>query len=363
VAATDHTERTTGLSLDALGDLEPYWEAVRTLYAPFESGLRAPTGRVYEHEIPGGQLSNLRQQAGELGLGNRFPEIERLYARCNALLGNIVKVTPTSKVVGDLALYLASTGLDPEELAGDPARYDLPASVLGFLRGDLGVPPAGWPAFRDRALKGRETPEPEVELTLAERDTLDNGQGTERRALLNRVLFPGPAKEQEEAVFKYGDVSVLPTPLFLYGLQPGTEIEVELEPGVTLLLELEAVAEPDARGQRTVLCRVNGQTRPVEAEDRSVERHDVQVEKADPNNPGHVAAPLTGVVNLLVSQGDAVTAGQRIGTIEAMKMESAISAPKDGVVSRVALTGTQVEPGDLLLVLEDGPGGSGVPRS
>lgn len=353
VAATDHTDRATGLSLDALGDLEPYWEAVRSLYAPFEAGLRSPTGTLYNHEIPGGQLSNLRQQAFSLGLGERFEEVEALYARCDDLLGHLVKVTPTSKVVGDLALYTLSAGIDPEELEEDPASYDLPDSVIGFLRGELGEPPGGWPEpFRSKALEGRDERSEDGQLSEEDRAALD---GEDRRAALSRLMLPGPAREQKKAKEQYGDVSVVPTKVFLYGLETGKELAVDLERGIRLYIRLDAVTEADEKSFRTVLVTLNGQSRPIDAQDRSLKPEIPVREKADPNNDGHVAAPMTGVVTLAIEEGERISAGQQIGTIEAMKMESAISAPADGTVERLAVpSGTNVEPGDLLVVL--GPG-------
>ncbi|QIN81436.1 pyruvate carboxylase [Rubrobacter tropicus] len=358
VAATDHTGRETGLSLDALADLEPYWEAVRTLYAPFEAGLRSPTGTVYRHEIPGGQLSNLRQQAREMGLGTRFEEIERLYARCDDLLGNLVKVTPTSKVVGDLALYLLSSGLDPEELEEDPASRDLPGSVLGFLRGELGEPPGGWPEpFRSKALSGREgeAADPALDLSDEQRTALSprgTGADPKRRGALDEILLPGPTAEKRSAEERYGDVSVVPTKEFLYGLETGQELAVDLEPGVRLYVELEAVTEADDRGIRTLLVTLNGQPRPVDAQDRSLEPDVPRREKADPAEQGHVAAPMTGVVTIGVEEGQKVEAGQQLGVMEAMKMESSIGAPIAGTVERVVVSsGTNVEPGDLLAVV------------
>jgi pyruvate carboxylase len=351
VAATDRTERATGLSLDALGGLEPYWEAARTLYAPFEAGLRAPTGTVYRHEIPGGQLSNLRQQAVALGLADRFEEVEHLYSRCDELLGRLVKVTPTSKVVGDLALYLLSAGIDPDDLEKDPASYDLPDSVIGFLRGELGEPPGGWPEpFRSRALAGRLDPPFEERLSQEDREALT---GLERRTVLNRLLLPGPTADQRAAQERYGDVSVLPTKAFLYGLETDEELAIDLEPGVRLYVSLEAITEADERGIRTLMVTLNGQPRPIDAKDRSIRPEVAVREKADTNNPGHIPAPMTGVVTLAVGEGDEVSAGQQIATIEAMKMESAIRAPLDGAVERLVVpSGTNVEPGDLLAVLK-----------
>jgi pyruvate carboxylase len=354
VAATDNTERETGLSMDALGDMEPYWETVRTLYAPFETGLRSPTGTVYRHEIPGGQLSNLRQQAQALGLSERFEEVERLYARCDELLGHIVKVTPTSKVVGDLALYLLSANIDPDELRESPGEYDLPDSVIGFLRGELGVPPGGWPEpFRARALEAYGEGEGTEEDALSDADREAFGKGGEqRRRALNRLLLPGPTKDYEASESRYGDVSVLPTRAYFYGLERHEEVAVDLEPGVRLYIELDAVTDADESGIRTVLCTLNGQPRPIDALDRSLEPEVPRLEKADTSDPSHVAAPMTGVVTLSVEKGEEVEAGQKIGTIEAMKMESSITVHSAGIVERLALqSGTRVEPGDLLLVL------------
>ncbi|MBA2318199.1 MAG: pyruvate carboxylase [Euzebyales bacterium] len=355
VAATDHTDRATGLSLEALGDLEPYWEAVRRLYAPFESGLRAPTGTVYRHEIPGGQLSNLRQQATALGLAERFEEIEHVYARCDDLLGGLIKVTPSSKVVGDLALYLVSSGIDSDDLSAEPAKYDLPASVIGFLRGELGTPPAGWPEpFRSAVLGDSDGEATVPELTAGQRRVLADEQGQPRRRLLNELLFPGPAADQQEAVGRYGDVSVLPTGAFLYGLEEGEELAVDLEPGVRLFFELEAISDPDERGLRTVMCNMNGQTRPVDIRDLAVTADVNPAEKADLSDPQQIAAALTGVVTLSVAEGDELGVGDPVGTLEAMKMEQTISAPVAGRVTRLAVSsGTSVEPGDLLLVVED----------
>ncbi len=357
VAATDRTERETGISLDSLADLEPYWEAVRNLYAPFEAGLRSPTGTVYRHEIPGGQLSNLRQQALAMGLGERFEEIERAYAKCDDLLGHLVKVTPTSKVVGDLALYLLSSNVDPDDLREDPASYDLPDSVLGFLRGELGEPPGGWPEpFRSRALEGRNGKPEGGPGGLSEEDRAalgDAKEGIERRRALDKILLPGPTAEKEKAEASYGDVSVIPTRAFLYGLETGEDLAIDLEPGIRLYVELEAVTGADGRGIRTLLVSLNGQSRAVDAQDRSLEPEIPVREKADPNQPGHVAAPMTGVVTINVEEGEEVEAGSQLGTMEAMKMESSISAPSAGTVEKLAVTsGTRVEPGDLLLVLK-----------
>ncbi|MEU1210308.1 pyruvate carboxylase [Nocardia sp. NPDC005825] len=350
VAAAANSPYDTGLSLQNVCDLEPYWEALRKVYAPFESGLPGPTGRVYHHEIPGGQLSNLRQQAIALGLGDQFEEVEAKYAAADRMLGRLVKVTPSSKVVGDLALALVGSGVDVDDFAADPARYDLPDSVIGFLRGELGTPAGGWPEpFRSRALEGRGPAKPEAQLTVADEAGL-NGTSAERRATLNRLLFPGPTAEFIAHREKYGDTTGLSANQFFYGLRHDEEHHVQLDKGVTLLIGLEAISEPDERGMRSVMCILNGQLRPIQVRDRSIASEIPAAEKADRNNAGHIAAPFAGVVTLAVSEGDSVSAGDTIGTIEAMKMEAAITAPRGGVVRRVAIAKVQqVEGGDLLV--------------
>jgi pyruvate carboxylase len=352
VAAAAHTEYDTGLSLQAVCALEPYWEALRKVYAPFESGLPGPTGRVYHHEIPGGQLSNLRQQAIALGLGDRFEQVEEAYAGADRVLGRLIKVTPSSKVVGDLALSLVGAGISADEFASEPARFDIPESVLGFLRGELGDPAGGWPEpLRSAALAGRAPAKP-VEQLSAEDEAVLALSGPKRQATLNRLLFPGPTREFEEHRETYGDTSHLSANQFFYGLRQSEEHSVELERGVDLLIGLEAISEPDERGMRTVMCIMNGQLRPVLVRDRSIASTVPTAEKADRGNPDHIAAPFAGVVTVGVTEGDQVSAGQTVATIEAMKMEAPITAPKDATVARVAVSSTaQVEGGDLLVVL------------
>ncbi|TQJ36122.1 pyruvate carboxylase [Arthrobacter sp. SLBN-122] len=353
VASLAHTPRDTGLSLDAVSSLEPYWEAVRRVYAPFESGLPGPTGRVYKHEIPGGQLSNLRQQAMALGLGERFEAIEDMYTAADRILGHLVKVTPSSKVVGDLALHLVGLNADPADFEANPQNYDIPDSVIGFLSGELGDPPGGWPEpFRTKALQGRSVKVRDVELSAEDSAALKSDSKT-RQHTLNRLLFDGPTKDYLKSVETYGNISVLDTRDYLYGLQRGQEHEIQLEKGVRLIASLEAVSEPDEKGMRTVMCTLNGQSRPVMVRDRSVVSNVKAAEKADPAQPGHVAAPFAGAVTVTVKPGDEVKAGDTVATIEAMKMEASITTPVGGKVSRLAISSVeQVQGGDLLLVIE-----------
>jgi pyruvate carboxylase len=272
-----------------------------------------------------------------------------MYAAADRILGRLVKVTPSSKVVGDLALHLVAVGADPAEFAEHPERFDIPDSVIGFLAGELGDPPGGWPEpFRTRALEGRQQPQRQVDLTPDDEAAL----ATDRRATLNRLLFPGPAREFAAVRETYGDVSVLDTVDYLYGLRHGEEHVVELERGVRLLVGLEAIGDVDDRGMRTVMCTLNGQLRPIQVRDRSVTVQVKAAEKADPTVPGHVAAPFAGVVSLTVAEGDEVEPGQTVATIEAMKMEASITTTKAGVVQRLAIGPVQqVEGGDLVLVV------------
>ncbi len=351
VSMTENTERQSDVSLDAIGDLEPYWEAVRQVYAPFEAGLQAPTGTVYRHEIPGGQLSNLRSQARALGLGHRFEEVENLYAACNELLGRPIKVTPSSKVVGDLALHLVASGVTPDQLLNEPGTVDLPDSVVGFLHGELGTPPGGFPEpFRSNAIEGRTWSPHHEELSEADEAGL---AGPDRRTTLNRLLFPGPSAAQAEKRARFGDLSVLPSPLFWYGLDSqDDEASVGLGRGVRLLLGLRSVGDANEDGIRRVSFTVNGQTRDIDTRDRSVATDRAETERADESRPGHVGAPFRGVVNVSVSVGDEVSAGDSVAAIEAMKMESSISAPIDGTIERIAAAvGSSLEGGDLILVI------------
>ncbi len=352
VAALSHTERDTGLDLDAASGLEPYWEAVRHMYRPFESGLPGPTGRVYHHEIPGGQLSNLRQQAIALGLADDFELIEDMYAASDRILGRVPKVTPSSKVVGDLALYLAAVKADPADFEANPEKYDVPDSVVSFMAGELGDLPGGWPEpFRSKVLAGREVKSALTDLTDEQSAAL-NADSLTRRHMLNELLFPAPTKIFAEMREKYGDLSKLDTADYLYGLAEGSEHAIDLDRGVRLFFGLEAIGAADAKGMRTVMTTLNGQLRPVFVRDRSIEVEAREAEKADTSKPGQVAAPFSGVVTIKAAVGDKVEAGQPVASIEAMKMEAAITSPVAGVIERIAIGATQqVEAGDLLVVV------------
>jgi pyruvate carboxylase len=354
VAALANTDQDCGLSLSAVTSLEPYWEALRKVYAPFESGLPGPTGRVYTHEIPGGQLSNLRQQAIALGIGDQFEKIEDMYAAANQILGRPTKVTPSSKVVGDLALHLVAVGADPEDFAENPQNYDVPDSVIGFMAGELGELPGGWPEpFRTKVLAGKNL---KFGITPVSAEDLESLQGKDselRRATLNRLLFPGPTADFLKSQESFGNLDQIDTVDYLYGLEQGVEHVITLSKGVQLFVGLEAIGSPDAKGLRTVMATLNGQLRPINVRDRKIAIDSVQAEKADPANLGHVAAPFSGVVTLQTVAGAQVEIGQPVATIEAMKMEATITASSAGTVSRLAVAKTQsVEAGDLILTIQ-----------
>ncbi|MCY3925484.1 MAG: pyruvate carboxylase [bacterium] len=360
VALTDGGPRQTGLSAAAISRLEPYWELVRRLNAPFEAGLLSPTNAVYHHEIPGGQLSNLRFQAAALGVADRFEEVAEMYAACNRILGRPPKVTPSSKVVGDLALHLVSTGTTPRQLEEHPTEVDLPASVVSYLQGALGVPPGGFPEpFRSAALEGRPDAAPAPALTPAQEQQLDS---PDARGTLSALLFPEPARSQAAMRDRHGDLSVLGTREFWYGLEEGAgDVLVELGPGQRISVGIEAIGEADESGFSSVIFRLNGELRPISARRRDSALPTTGAEQADPSEPGHVGAPFRGVAELYVAAGESVAKGQALATIEAMKMETRVTAPVGGTVARVCIEGSAaVEAGDLLAEIVPGGPAPGV---
>ena len=353
IAALEHTERDSGITLESVTAMEPYWESVRQVYSPFESGLPGPTGRVYKHEIPGGQLSNLRQQAIALGLGNQFEKVEDMYAAANEILGRPTKVTPSSKVVGDLALHLVAVNADPKDFAENPQNYDIPDSVVGFMAGELGDLPGGWPEpFRTKVLQGKNLKFGITEVSPSDLEALA-GTPEVRRATLNRLLFAAPTAEFKRFRETYGNLDQVDTVDYLYGLESGREHVVEIAKGVRLYVGLEAIGTPDAKGFRTVMATLNGQLRPINVRDAKIQVAVASAEKADPANLGHVAAPFSGTVTVQTVEGARVEVGQAVASIEAMKMEATITASVTGVVKRIALPKPQsVEAGDLILVIE-----------
>ena len=365
VAALAHTERETGVDLDALNDCEDYWEIVRTYYAPFDSGLRSGTAEVYIHEMPGGQFTNLREQAESMGLGHRWHEVARTYADVNRAFGDIVKVTPSSKAVGDMALFLANHKMTVDEFARLGADHDfsLPASVIEMLRGELGEPEGGWPPEIQRAvLRGKEPIRGRPGAVLEPADFDRTAAGVEKKIgrspsqdeLLSYFMYPDVFVKFAAVRQKWDGIDTLPTPAFYYGLDRGQEITVELEPGKTLVVKFLTVGEPHPDGTRTVFFELNGQPREVTVRDSKLQVKVPARPKADPAKPGEIGAPIPGVVsNIAVEMGQTVVKGERLFVMEAMKMQNTVYSPVGGKVLRIlAEVGQSVEAKDLLLVIE-----------
>ncbi len=364
VGTLKHSERDTGLDSEALGDCSLYWETVRTYYLPFDNAPKAGSARLYKHEIPGGQFTNLQQQAAAMGLAQRWREVEQVYADVNQLLGDIVKVTPSSKVVGDLALFLLSKGMTCSEVRNLPADHNVgfPDSVIDMMRGSLGEPPGGWPAdvrqilmCRRKPIAGRAAERlPPADLDEA-RDRAGEvlGRKASNADALSYLLYPEVFSKYAETRRKYADVGVLPTPVFFYGLEEDEECVFDIEPGKRLIVKFLTCGEAQPDGTRTVFYELNGQPREVRVRDRSLQADRPAARKADSGNPDHVGAPTPGLVTgLFVVPGDEVEANDKLLTLEAMKMQSTIYAPRAGKVSEILVTtGIQVEPKDLLLVL------------
>ncbi|MCA1686205.1 MAG: pyruvate carboxylase, partial [Planctomycetia bacterium] len=358
------TPRETGLDPAALIELSRYWDEVRNLYAPFESGLRSSSAEVYAYEMPGGQYSNLFQQAKALGLASRWVEVCKAYSEVNILFGDIVKVTPTSKVVGDMALFLVANNLTPADTLDPERELAFPESVVELFEGRLGQPPGGFPKdLQVRVLKGRpaitERPgknQPPADLNAArEKAAALLGRPASERDALSFLLYPRVFPDLAAHERAYSDTSILPTSIFFYGPDPATEHPVEIEPGKTLIVKLLAVGEPHADGKRTVFFELNGQPREVEVTDRSLASSVREVPMADANDPDQVGSPLPGlVVGVAVNPGDPVRKGQKLLSIEAMKMETTLYAERPGRVEEVlAVVGHQVKTGELLIKLSN----------
>jgi pyruvate carboxylase len=363
VEALRHTERDTGLDPRPLMQLSRYWDAVRAQYAPFETGLRAPSAEVYAYEMPGGQYTNLLQQAKALGLERRWVEVCEAYAQVNQLFGDIIKVTPSSKVVGDMALFMVANNLTPEDVLDPSRELAFPESVVEFFEGRLGQPPGGFPPeLQARVLRGRKPltdrpgatqPPVDLEATRAKVAAL-LGEPASDRDVLSYLMYPRVFPDLAAHERSYGDTSVLPTPVFFFGPEPGVEHAIEIEPGKTLIVKLLAVGEPHPDGKRTVFFELNGQPREVTVADRSLASSVREAPKADPADPGQVGSPLPGlVVGVAVQRGDPVRKGQKLVSLEAMKMETTVYAERPGrVVEVLAEVGRQVEAGELLLRLD-----------
>jgi pyruvate carboxylase len=363
VAALRHGPRDPGIDTDKLRLISAYFEQVRHNYAAFESDIRSGTSDVYLHGMPGGQYTNLREQARSLGIeDSRWGEVARAYANVNELLGDIVKVTPTSKVVGDMALFMVSSGLTPAAILDPDTQIAFPESFVQLLRGDIGQPLGGFPpALQKKVLKGAPalTQRPGAVLPPADLEARRGeaeqkiGRPVTDQELASYLMYPKVFVDYAADRRRYGDAAILPTPVFFYGMEPGEEMSADLERGKTLILRFLAVSEPHDDGSRTVFFELNGQPRSVRVTDRSQAAHRPPQRQAESGNAKHVGAPMPGIVaTVAVSVGQRVARADVLVTLEAMKMEAAVRAEVDGEVAEVlARPGLQVDAKDLLIVL------------
>ena len=358
--ALQGNERQPDVKVESLENLSHYWEDVRKYYQDFESGMVAPHTEVYQHEMPGGQYSNLQQQAKGVGLGDQWDDVKRMYSRVNQMFGDIVKVTPSSKVVGDMALFMVQNNLTEEDVLTKGDTIDFPDSVVELFMGYLGQPHGGFPKELQKViLKGKEaiTVRPGELLEPVDfkalRDELYHELGREVTShdVIAYALYPKVFLEYAKTVQQYGDLSVLDTPTFLYGLRLGEEIQVEIETGKTLIVKLVSVGQPQADGTRTVYFELNGQSREVVVKDDSIKSTIQSKVKADPKNPNHLSATMPGtVVKVIVEKGERVEKGDHLMITEAMKMETTVQAPFSGVVKDIYVqSGEAIQTGDLLM--------------
>jgi pyruvate carboxylase len=364
VEALRNTNRDTGLDIEAAREISDYWEAVRGQYAAFESGLSAPASEVYLHEMPGGQYTNLKAQARSLGLEDRWPLVAKTYADVNQMFGDIVKVTPSSKVVGDMALMMVTQDLSREQVEDPETDVAFPDSVVDMMKGNLGQPPGGFPdGIVAKVLKGEapETSRPGEHLKPldlnAERKSLTKqleGLKVDGEDLNGYLMYPKVFLDYMGRHRQYGPVRTLPTKTFFYGLQSGEEISAEIDPGKTLEILMQAVGDTDDAGEARVFFELNGQPRTVRVTNRKVTATTVKRAKAEAGNAAHIGAPMPGVISsVVVTVGQSVKQGDLLCTIEAMKMETGIAAENDGVVKSIhAPAGSQVDAKDLLIEFE-----------
>ena len=364
VEALRHTDRDTGLDIKAIREISDYFEAVRAQYAAFESGLQAPASEVYLHEMPGGQFTNLKAQARSMGLEERWHEVAQMYADVNQMFGDIVKVTPSSKVVGDMALMMVSQGLTREQVEDPDVDVAFPDSVIDMMRGNLGQPPGGFPEkIVKKVLKGekpnterpgKHLPPTDLEATRAELSKLLEGKEVDDEDLNGYLMYPKVFLDYMGRHRIYGPVRTLPTKTFFYGMEPGEEISAEIDPGKTLEIRCQAISETDEKGEVKVFFELNGQPRVIRVPNRMVQASTIQRPKAEPGNHNHVGAPMPGVVSTVaVTAGQEVKEGDLLLTIEAMKMETGIHAERDATVKAVHVQpGGQIDAKDLLIELE-----------
>lgn len=357
-------ERSVRADVGSLEELSHYWEDVRKLYGRFESGMKSPHSEIYVHEMPGGQYSNLQQQAKGVGLGERWEEVKEMYGRVNMLFGDVVKVTPSSKVVGDMALFMVQNNLDEHTVIERGRSIDFPDSVIEFFRGEIGQPYGGFPEeLQEVILKGREplTVRPgellePFDFEGARNQLFENlNRPVSSHDLLAHALYPKVFEDYTVQAEKFGDVSVLDTPTFFYGLKLGEEVEVEIEKGKTLIIKLVSIGEVQPDGTRNLYFELNGQPREVCIDDASAETDHVQRKKAEKGNSKHIGATMPGtVLKVAIDRGSRVKRGEHLLITEAMKMETTVQAPFDGTIKEIHVSaGDAISTGDLLIEMDE----------
>lgn len=361
--ALDGFKRNMRTDIQGLEELSHYWSTVRPYYVDFESDIKSPNTEIYQHEMPGGQYSNLSQQAKSLGLGERFNEVKDMYRRVNFLFGDIVKVTPSSKVVGDMALYMVQNDLDEQSIIEQGYKLDFPESVVSYFKGEIGQPVNGFnKQLQDIILKGQQplTERPGEYLKPVDFDEIreqlqdkNYGEVTEQD-IISYVLYPKVFDQFIQTRQQYGNLSLLDTPTFFFGMRNGETVEIEIENGKRLIIKLETISEADEKGNRTIYYVMNGQARRITIKDENIKTNANVKPKADKTNPNHIGAQMPGsVTEVKVSVGDEVKVNQPLLITEAMKMETTIQAPFNGVIKKVTVgNGDAIATGDLLIEIE-----------
>ncbi|RIM67235.1 pyruvate carboxylase [Staphylococcus arlettae] len=359
-------DRNMRADIDGLETLSHYWGTVRQYYSDFESDIKSPNTEIYKHEMPGGQYSNLHQQAKSLGLGNRYNEVKDMYRRVNFLFGDIVKVTPSSKVVGDMALYMVQNDLDEDSVIKDGHKLDFPESVVSFFKGEIGQPVGGFNEKLQKViLKGQQPltdrpgeylPSVDFEQVRQELEQLQLKDVTEQD-IISYVLYPKVYEQYIQTREQFGNVSILDTPTFFFGMRHNETVEIEIDTGKRLIITLKAITEPDDKGVRTIFFDMNGQARRIYIQDENVKANASVKPKADKLNPNHIGAQMPGsVTEVKTKEGESVKSGQALLITEAMKMETTIQAPFEGVVRKITVqSGDAIETGDLLIEIEKEP--------
>ena len=357
--ALQNHPRQPKLDIDALETIDRYWQGVRPYYAGVDSRMASPNTTVFQHEMPGGQYSNLRQQATAVGLGQEWPEVCRMYAKVNMMFGDIIKVTPSSKVVGDMTLFMVQNHLTEKDIYEKGETLDFPQSVVDFFDGKLGIPYGGFPEKLQKIILRGQKPHLEshpadVDFDKVKMEMKEKHIPTREEDVSSYCIYPKVFSDYMERYHKYGDLSILDTPTYFFGMKPGEEIRVNIDEGKMLLVKLDNITKPDGEGNREIQFELNGMPREIKIHDKHVAESAVSARKADKDIAGEVGATLSGsVVKLLVDKGASVKKGEPVIVTEAMKMETTITAPVDGIVSEIHVkAGQRIESGDLLMVIE-----------